>query len=196
MTMTPNPNNAAAAASNKATIVASNNATSNNAALEAHIAEYRPRLKSFIRSRTKSGDDADDVLQDVWLQFARTAEVTTNPIENVSGWLFRVARNTLVNRAARKREQALPDHFDAPGNDDVVSDYLRGVIRHQLDAALAELPHEQRAVFELTEFDGIPVRKISEVTGIPVATLNSRKHYAVRHLRSRLRALYNELIYD
>ncbi len=158
------------------------------------LAQHQSKLRSFIRGRVADPDDADDILQDVWFQFLRTLNVTAQPIDNISAWLFRVARNRIINLGIKKREQMLPPGYEADGGSDVVKELLRGEARAQLEAALAELPREQRVVFELTEFEHIPVKKIAEVAGIPVATLNSRKHYAVMHLRRRLKGLYEEMV--
>lgn len=164
--------------------------------IEEQIAEYYPKLKSFIRNKMKDGDDADDILQDVWFQFVQTVNVTANPIGNISAWLYRVARNAIINFGMKHREQAMPAHYDTSDQDDVMTGYLHKMVWEELDIALAELPPEQRAAFELTELDGIPVKVISDTYGIPVATLNSRKYYAVQHLRKRLRSLYDGLRYE
>ncbi len=174
------------------------------------ITEHRPRLKAFIRKRVDNVDDADDLLQDVLYQFTKTVETTANPIEQVSAWLYRVARNLIINKGIKKKESALPVYQSDNSNDeafDVLSEllfdtdhspeteYLRSLVWEELEEALSELPAEQREVFELTELDGLSVKDISETTGIAVNTLLSRKHYAVLHLRKRLKHLYNELLY-
>jgi RNA polymerase sigma factor (sigma-70 family) len=175
------------------------------------IVEYQPRLKSFIRQQVSNKEDAEDILQDVFYQFVKAAENTLNPIEQVSSWLYKVTRNTIINHGIKKREESMPVYSNDESDEDVLKDfsevlfsaetspspeteYLRSMVWTELEAALAELPHEQREIFELTELDGIPVKEISETTGVPVNTLLSRKHYAVVHLRKRLADLYEDII--
>ncbi len=175
------------------------------------VEEYRPRLRAFIRKRVANEEDAEDILQDVFYQLARTVESSLNPIEQVSAWLYRVARNMIINKSVKKREVALPTFRDDDSDDDIQRDfsevlfggfsaapddeYLRSLVWIELGNALAELPDEQREIFELTEFDGVPVKDIASLTGVAVNTLLSRKHYAVKHLRKRLAGLYEDLIY-
>jgi len=135
-----------------------------------------------------------------------------NPIEQVSAWLYRVARNLIINRGVKKREEEMPVYRSNDAGDEVLSEfseilfnneassspeteYLHSLVWIELEDALAKLPPEQREIFELTELDGIPVKEISETTGVAVNTLLSRKHYAVKHLRKRLSGLYNDLVY-
>ena len=175
------------------------------------IVEHRPKLKAFIRKRVSNNEDADDILQDVFYQLVKTVENSMNPIEQVSAWLYRVARNLIINKGIKKSEEELPVYKDEE-TDEVLNDfseilfdsemqaspeteYLRSLVWIELENALAELPPEQREIFELTELDGIPVKEIAETTGIPVNTLLSRKHYAIKHLRKRLVGLYNDIIY-
>lgn len=166
--------------------------------------EYSPRLLGFIRSQVNSREDAEDILQDVFYQLARTSADGNTEIERVSSWLYRVARNSVLNFWRKKRELS----FDV--EDDVCEDIaqtlfcsnqdapdmvlLRKLVWQELDMALSELPPEQSEVFCLTVFDGMSMKDISSATGIPVATLLSRKHYAVKFLRKRLHGLYNALI--
>ncbi|MDR1958714.1 MAG: sigma-70 family RNA polymerase sigma factor [Planctomycetaceae bacterium] len=176
--------------------------------LDKLIEEHQLRLKSFIRKRVANKEDADDVFQDVFYQLTKAVNTAINPIENVAAWLCRVAKNIIINRGKKKHESEMPVYFDEGG--DILDDfseylfanetplpeveYLRSTVWLELENALGELPSEQREIFELTEFDDVPVKIISEATGVPVNTLLSRKHYAVLHLRKRLAKLYEEIL--
>jgi RNA polymerase sigma factor (sigma-70 family) len=180
--------------------------------LEELIAEYRPRLESFIRKRVANKEDAEDILQDVFYQFVKASDNLSDPIEQTAAWLYRVTRNMIINKGTKKHEEELPMYHDE--EDDMWKDfseilfdnesatpspeteYLRSLVWVELENALTELPPEQREIFELTEMDGIPVKEIAEVTGVAVNTLLSRKHYAVVHLRKRLSELYEELLFS
>ncbi|MDR1526544.1 MAG: RNA polymerase sigma factor [Dysgonamonadaceae bacterium] len=179
--------------------------------LEKLIVEYRPQLKSFIRKRVDNREDAEDILQDVFYQLAKTVNSAINPVEEVAAWLYRVARNTIINHGIKKREETMPVYQNDESEDEILADfsevlfnsetspspeteYLRSLVWEELETALAELPAEQREVFELTELDGIPVKEISQTTGVAVNTLLSRKHYAVLHLRKRMRQLYEDIV--
>ena len=154
------------------------------------------RLRRFIRRRVPDPLDAEDVLQDV---FSRLVEANRllMPIEHVTGWLFRVARNRIADLFRTRR----PDAEDL----DVVADllpspdagpdaaYARGVVIDAIAAALAELPREQRDVFIAHEIEGRSFKEIARASGVNVNTLLSRKHYAVRHLRARLQRVYDDL---
>jgi len=180
------------------------------------ITEYQPRLKAFIRKRVSNQEDAEDILQDVFYQFVKTVENTLNPIEQVAAWLYRVARNTSINKEKKKHEEEMPvsrysdddneggsvlSDFsevlfgDNPENSSPEMEYMRSLVWEELDIALSELPSEQREIFELTEMEGLSVKDISESTGIAVNTLLSRKHYAVKFLRKRLEGLYKDILY-
>jgi len=175
------------------------------------IAAHRPQLKAFIRKRVSNKEDVEDILQDVFYQLVKTVNIALHPIENVSAWIYRVARNTIVNHGTKKREEQFPV-YQNDDTDDMLDDfseilcsremspspeteYLRSLVWVELENALNELPPEQREIFELTELDGLPVKEISETTGVAVNTLLSRKHYAVKHLRKRLAGLYDEIVY-
>jgi len=179
------------------------NKTTNRQDVGQLIVEHRPKLKAFIRKRVPNREDADDILQDVFYQLVKTVENTMNPIEQVSAWLYRVARNLIINKGIKKREEPLPVYHNDETDDDLLYDiseflfnnetspspetaYLHSLVWVELENALAELPDEQRKIFELTELNGIHLKEISKTTGIPVNTLLSRKHYAVKHLRKRL----------
>lgn len=179
--------------------------------LEKLIVEYRPQLKSYIRKRVDNREDAEDILQDVFYQLVKTVNTAIDPIEQVAAWLYRVAQNTIINHGIKKREEEMPVYRNEENEDEILIDfsevlfnetslspeteYLRSLVWEELEIALAELPPEQREIYGLTELDDIPVKDISLATGIPVNTLLSRKHYAVLHLRKRMRRLYEDIIY-
>ena len=171
------------------------------------ISQFGKRLLGFIRQRVNNEADAEDILQDVWYQFTTT--VDTEPIEQVSSWLFTVARNKITDRYRKKKPESLenllsPDDgedsgpnfsailFDNSTNPETV--YLKGLFWKTLQEALQELPEEQKAVFVWNELGDIPFKEIAELTGENVNTLISRKRYAVLYLRERLLDLYNEII--
>lgn len=188
-----------------------NQTEKNNRDIKQLISENEPQLKAFIRKRVSNKADAEDILQDVFLQLIKTVDDTLNPIEQVSAWLYRVTRNTIINRGRKKTEDELPSYTDSNGeevlqdfaeilfNDESSSpetEYMKSLVWDELEAALSELPAEQREAFELMEMEGLSAKEISETTGVPVNTLLSRKHYAVKHLRVRLKELYNDLLYN
>jgi RNA polymerase sigma factor (sigma-70 family) len=170
------------------------------------IGRFGKQLLGFIRKRVGSQADAEDILQDVWYQL--TTAVDTEPIEQMSGWLFKVARNKIIDRYRKKQ----PDSLDllletgesANGPDlaailldkgqDPETDNLRSLFWKTLHEALDELPEEQRTVFVWNELDGLSFKEIAERTGEKVNALISRKRYAVLHLRERLLHLYQVII--
>lgn len=169
------------------------------------INDYSRRLLGFIRKRVKSDADAQDILQDVFYQFIGN----TKPIEQVTAWLFTVARNKITDRKRKHKPEALEDIYgrgeetDAAfdwtelffdNSDNPETEYLRNLFWEALDNALNELPAEQREVFVLNEMEGISFKEIAEQTGESVNTLLSRKRYAVLHLRQRLLVLKDELL--
>ncbi len=173
------------------------------------FAEYQPRIRSFIRGQVSNKEDAEDILQDVFYQLAKAFDNTLNPIEQVSAWLYRVARNTIINKGKKKQEEELPtvryDDEDTILNDfsEILfggesstpeTEYMRSIVWQELEAALSELPPEQREAFELTELEGLPVKEVAEASEISVNTLLSRKHYAVKHLRKRLQTIYLDFL--
>jgi len=173
--------------------------------ITAVITRFGQRLMGFIRQRVGSEADAEDILQDVWYQLTTT--VDTEPIEQISGWLFAVARNKIVDRYRKKRPESLdlllqsgagngPDLagilLDESSNPETAN--LRTLFWKALQEALEELPEEQRIVFEWHELSGLSFKEIAELTGENVNTLISRKRYAVIHLRERLLTLYHEII--
>jgi RNA polymerase sigma factor (sigma-70 family) len=172
---------------------------------------YRERLLKFIRSRVRLLEDAEDILQDVFGELARAGNAigAVNPVENAAAWLYRVARNRIIDHYKKKKDEPFPVVYDEEEDEyifDEIADilygaaatpeteYLRVLFLDEIQTALDELPEEQRTVFELTEIVGLPVKEISEKTHTPVNTVLSRKHYAVKHLRKSLAELYADLI--
>jgi RNA polymerase sigma factor (sigma-70 family) len=167
------------------------------------VKDYSRRLLGFIRKRVTNEADAEDILQDVFYQLLGNKE----PIDQITAWLFTVARNKIIDRSRKKRPLALEGLFsdsdegemsewmdvllDDSSNPETI--YLRNLFQETLKEALDELPEEQRQAFVMNEMDGIPFRKIAAETGIPVNTLISRKRYAVLHLRTKLSVLHDVL---
>ena len=174
--------------------------------VERLIEEHQPQLKAFIHRRVSSKEDAEDILQDVFYQLVKAVSNTLNPIEQVTSWLYRVTRNTIINKGKKKSEEEWPVSAYAEeesvlsefsevlfANDDLApspeTEYMRSLVWQELEAALGELPAEQRTVFELMELEGLSVKEVAEATGASANTVLSRKHYAVKHLRKRLEGL-------
>lgn len=171
------------------------------------INAYSKRLLGFIRKRVNNDADAEDILQDVFYQFIGNNQ----PIEQVTAWLFKVARNKIIDRKRKHKPEALEDLYGGgsggendlsfdwsdiffDGNENPETEYLRNLFWEELNQALAELPENQRVVFVMNEIDGIPFKDIAEQTGESINTLLSRKRYAVLHLRERLQGLRDELL--
>ena len=168
------------------------------------INDYSRRLLGFIRKRVTNEADAEDILQDVFYQFIGN----TQPIEQLTAWLFTVARNKITDKQRKKKPEALEDLY-TKAEEDIAFDwteiffddtdnpetsYLRNLFWEALDNALNELPAEQKEVFVMNEIEGVPFKEIAEKTGQSVNTLLSRKRYAVLHLRDRLSVLKDELL--
>lgn len=166
------------------------------------------RLRNFIRRRVADESDAEDILQDVFYELVEAYRLM-KPVEQVSAWLFRVARNRITDLfrkrkpgAVRNQSAAVAEEGDLPSWEDLLPSpdagpeaaYARSVLLEELDAALAELPEEQREVFVAHEFEGRSFKDLAAATGVSVNTLLSRKHYAVTHLRQRLQAIYDEFM--
>jgi len=159
-----------------------------------------PRLRSFIRKRVLDMEDAEDVLQDVFYELTETYRMM-KPVEQVTAWLYRVARNRITDLFRRKRAVSLsepvPDEDGGRVLEDLLpspdagpeAEFARGVLMEALEDALDELPENQREVFVAHELMGRSFKEIAEETGVSVNTLLSRKRYAVLHLRERLQEL-------
>ena len=173
------------------------------------VKREQSRLRNFIRRRVPDPLDTEDILQDVFYRLVEANRLLM-PIEHVTGWLFRVARNRITD-LFRRRE---PENFSemAVANEDDDGDrmpfedllpspdagpealYARNVLLDELELALDELPEEQREVFVAHEFEGRSFKQIADETGVSVNTLLSRKRYAVLHLRERLQQVYDQFM--
>jgi len=166
------------------------------------------RLRNFIRRRVPDPRDAEDILQEVFYELVEANRLLM-PIEHVTGWLFRVARNRIIDLFRKNKPESFSD-IAVAGNDDADDElpafedllpspdagpealYARSVLLHELELAVDELPEEQRKVFVAHELEGHSFKEIASETGVSVNTLLSRKRYAVLHLRERLQNIYDE----
>ncbi len=167
------------------------------------IAREHGRLRNFIRRRVPDSGDAEDVLQDVFIEFVEAYRLPA-PIEQIGAWLYSVARNRIIDRFRKRKEDPLPlSSEDEDGGywlDDVLpsSDagpeaaYARAALLDQMRVALDELPVEQRDVFVAHELDGRSFKELAAESGLALNTLLARKRYAVLHLRARLQTIYDE----
>lgn len=167
------------------------------------VSRERGRLGNFIRRRVPDASEAEDILQDVFYEFVAAYRLP-EPIEQVGAWLFRVARNRIIDRFRKKKEESLSEvageSDEGSWLDEVLpsSDagpeaaYARAVLLEELYAALSELPEEQRAVFIANELEGRSFKELALVSGVGVNTLLARKRYAVLHLRATLKTIYDE----
>jgi RNA polymerase sigma factor (sigma-70 family) len=163
------------------------------------------RLRNYIRKHVVDLETAEDILQEVFVELIEAYRLL-KPIEQVSGWLFRVAKNRIIDRFRGRRLESLSQ--DRYGEDDDVAvsledllpspdsgpeaAYARSVLLDEVDEALREMPEEQRSVFIAHEWEGYSFKELAAETGVSVNTLLSRKRYAVLHLRRRLRSIYEE----
>jgi RNA polymerase sigma factor (sigma-70 family) len=163
----------------------------------------RPRLRSFIRKHVSDTGEAEDILQDVFYELLEAYRLM-KPVEHVTAWLFRVARNRMVDLFRRKKPASLNSPASVEEDGDTLEDllpsadagpeaaYARNLLLDALEEALEELPQAQREVFIAHELLGQSFKEISAETGLSVNTLLSRKHYAVTHLRQRLQLIYED----
>jgi len=170
------------------------------------VKRERSWLGNFIRRRVPDPRDAEDILQEVFYELVEANRLLM-PIEHVTGWLFRVARNRITDLFRKKKPESFSDAAlegedgellrleDLLPSPDAGPEalYARSVLLDELEAALDELPEEQREVFVAHELEGLSFKEIAADTGVSVNTLLSRKRYAVLHLRQRLRSIYDEL---
>ena len=170
------------------------------------VERERARLRNFIRKRVADAADADDILQEVFYELVEAYRLM-QPLEQVSAWLFRVARNRITDLFRKKKPQSLagePMAFAEDGESFSFEDllpspdagpealYARNILLEEFEAAVDELPPEQREVFIAHEVEGRSFKELAAETGLSVNTLHLRKHYAVLQLRERLQAVYDE----
>jgi RNA polymerase sigma factor (sigma-70 family) len=169
------------------------------------IRQFGQRLFGFVREKVKSAEDAEDILQDVWTQFSSIPDIEA--IENVSAWLYEVARNKITDKSRKKKNLALEDFayeneegefnfkeillMDDGGNPEL--GFFRELFWKEFQLALDELPENQRQVFILNEMEDVTLQEIADQSGENIKTIISRKRYAVIHLRNKLNYLYKEL---
>jgi len=169
------------------------------------VAEQGLRLRNFIRRRVPNSADAEDLVQEVFSELVEANRLLM-PIDHITGWLYRVARNRIVDLFRKRERQAI----DSPAVEDEDGEllrleemlpsadagpeavYLRKVLLEELERAIAELPASQRAVFVAHELDGRSFKELSAESGVNVNTLLARKRYAVLALRERLQRVYDE----
>jgi RNA polymerase sigma factor (sigma-70 family) len=171
--------------------------------IAAVVLRERDRLLRFIRRRIDDASEAEDILQDALTELV-AAERLAQPVEQVGAWLMRVARNRIIDRFRRKRPQLLTDRAGGEDEAQVLDELLpaadgtpetatlRAVLLAEIEAAVAELPDEQREVFLAQELDGVTFRELAARSGVSINTLLSRKRYAVRQLRERLQSVYDD----
>jgi RNA polymerase sigma factor (sigma-70 family) len=171
------------------------------------VTREQSRLRNFIRRRVPDPRDAEDILQDVFFELVEANRLLM-PIEHATAWLFRVARNRIIDLFRKKKPENFSDNAvtDEDGETLQLEDllpspaagpdalYARSVILDALDVALDELPDEQREVFVAHELEGRSFKELAAETGLSVNTLLSRKRYAVLHLRERLQTIYDEFM--
>jgi len=167
------------------------------------ISRERSRLRNFIRRCVSDPGDAEDILQDVFYEFVAAYRLP-EPIEQAGAWLYRVARNRIVDRFRKRKANVFAEmpamSEDEPWLENVLPSqeagpeaaYARRVLMEEIHAALYELPESQRSVFVANELEGRSFRDMSVESGTPINTLLARKRYAVKHLQARLQSIYDE----
>ena len=161
------------------------------------VSREQSRLRRFIRRRVPDPRDAEDILQDVFYTLVEANRLLM-PIEHVTGWLFRVARNRITDLFRGRRPEVSSEQLEL---DDLLpsadagpeEEFARSVLLDEFELALAELPAEQRDVFIAHELEGRSFKEIAAATGVGINTLLSRKRYAVLRLRERLRRTYDDM---
>lgn len=169
------------------------------------IKQFRQRLFGFVRGRVSNTEDAEDILQDVWYQLSNLTDI--DDLDNVSAWLYKVARNKITDRSRKKTNLALEEYvyendegefnfkeillLDDSNNAELA--FFKEIFWKEFQVALDELPPNQREVFLLNEMEDMTLQQIADQKGENLKTIISRKGYAVKHLRNKLNYLYEEL---
>jgi len=169
------------------------------------IHDYGKRLHQFIRSRVSTDEDAEDILQDVWYQLSTI--IDTEPIDQMSGWLYRVSKNKIIDRKKKHKTLSLEDFAYADEDGQLVFPEVihtdvqeaetkmdTALLRELFFKALNELPEKQRQVFVWNEMEDMTLQQIADQTGESIKTIISRKRYAVTRLREQLQDIYDELL--
>ena len=170
------------------------------------IQEFGEKLFGFVRKKVKSTEDAEDILQEVWFQLSNLSDIAE--LENVSAWLYEVARNKITDKARKKTNLSIEDYgfetddgefnfkeillMDDTGNPELT--FFKEIFWKEFQQALEELPASQKEVFILNEIDDLTLQQIADQKGEKLKTIISRKGYAVKHLRNKLNYLYKEMI--
>jgi RNA polymerase sigma factor (sigma-70 family) len=171
------------------------------------VKREQSRLRNFIRRRVRDPGEAEDILQDVFYKLVEANRLLM-PIDHVTGWLFRVARNRITDLFRKKKPESFSDTAVADEDGELLqledllpseeagpeALYVRKVLLDGLASALAELPEKQREVFVAHELEGRSFKEIAADSGVSVNTLLSRKRYAVRHLRERLQSIHDDFL--
>jgi RNA polymerase sigma factor (sigma-70 family) len=176
----------------------------NDSRISEIVAAEGSRLRAFIRRRVPDTSDVEDILQEVFYRLVEANRLLM-PIEHVTGWLFRVARNRITDLFRKNEPESFGEAIEGEDGEmlrleDLLPSpdagpealYIRHVLLEEIEYALAELPDEQREIFIAHELEGRSFKELSAETGVNVNTLLSRKRYAVLHLRERLQAIYDE----
>ncbi|MCX8050312.1 MAG: RNA polymerase sigma factor [Chlorobi bacterium] len=176
--------------------------------LEQLYRTERKRLLGYIRQRVKTQEEAEDILHDVFANVLAAAQTIDRPIENVASWVFTAVRNRIIDSYRKKKTDSFSDmltpslidegvesfeNFIADESYSPETELMRKTIWEKVQEGLAELPPEQREVFEKNEFEGVSFREMSEASGVNINTLLARKRYAVLHLRKKLDYLHDML---
>ncbi|NQD72732.1 sigma-70 family RNA polymerase sigma factor [Sphingobacterium shayense] len=182
-----------------------NMAEKNAKSFAAVVKTYGSQLMHFVKARVSKAVDAEDILQEVWYQFSRISDI--DGLENTGAWLYSVTRNKITDNYRKKKNDSLDELTSSKDEEDFSLEHLlvaddsnnpelkifKDVFWDELMKALSELPENQRTVFIRNEIEDMTLKEIAQEDGVSIKTVISRKGYAVKHLRLRMRALYEEL---